>query len=57
MAGNVRSRNYNVSASLNTSFSPKTSGSVGIGYFLFDTENLSGHPSTLSLFASISHTF
>ena len=53
----VRTNNYNASASLNTQFTPKTSGSVGVSYFIFDTENVSGRPSTTSLFATISHTF
>jgi uncharacterized protein (PEP-CTERM system associated) len=53
----VRTRNYNASAALNTSFSPKTTGAVGLTYFIFDTEGVSGRSSTLSLFASISHTF
>lgn len=57
VAGSVRTHNYNASASLSTSFSPKTTGSVGVSYYIFDAENLSGHQSTLSLFASISHTF
>jgi hypothetical protein len=56
-ATNVRTNNYNASASLSTQFTRKTSGSVGISYFIFDTENTSGRPSTLSLFATISHTF
>jgi len=54
---NVRTNNYNAAASLTTQFTPKTSGSVGVTYFIFDTENTSGRPSTLSLFATISHTF
>jgi uncharacterized protein (PEP-CTERM system associated) len=56
-ANNVRSNNYYASASLNHNFSPKTSGSVGVSYYIFDTENVSGRQSTLSLYATISHTF
>jgi uncharacterized protein (PEP-CTERM system associated) len=54
---NVSTHNYNASAALNTIFSPKTSGSVGITYFTFDTANTSGRQSTLSLYATVSHTF
>jgi len=54
---NVRTHNYNASAGLNTQFTPKTSGSVGVSYFIFDTASTSGRPSTLSLYAFISHTF
>jgi uncharacterized protein (PEP-CTERM system associated) len=50
-------RNYNASAALSTNFSPKTSGSVGLSYFTFDSPGTNGRPSTLSLFASINHTF
>jgi uncharacterized protein (PEP-CTERM system associated) len=57
VASNVRTNNYNASMSLNTRFTPKTAGSVGVGYFMFDTEGTSGRPSTLSLFATITHTF
>jgi len=53
----VRTHNYNASAGLNTQFTPKTSGSVGVSYFIFDTASTSGRPSTLSLYAFISHTF
>jgi hypothetical protein len=56
-AGSVRTHNYNASASLNHTFSPKTNGSVGVSYYSFGTANLSGHQSTLSLYATISHTF
>jgi uncharacterized protein (PEP-CTERM system associated) len=56
-AGNVRTHNYNLSAALNTQFSPKTTGSVGVLYYIFDAANVSGHQSTLSLYATISHTF
>jgi len=56
-AVNPRSHNYNASASLNTQFTPKTSGSIGVNYFLFDTEGTSGRTSSASLFATISHTF
>jgi len=30
---------------------------VGITYFTFDTANTSGRQSTLSLYATVSHTF
>jgi uncharacterized protein (PEP-CTERM system associated) len=54
---NVQTHNYNATTGLTTSFSPKTSGSVGVSYFIFDTAGSIGRQSTLSLFASISHTF
>ena len=57
VAGNVRTHNYSASASLNTQFTPKTTGAVGILYYIFETANASGHQSTLSLYATISHTF
>jgi uncharacterized protein (PEP-CTERM system associated) len=57
VGGNVRTHNYNLSAALNTQFTPKTNGSVGVLYYIFDTANLGGHQSTLSLYATISHTF
>jgi uncharacterized protein (PEP-CTERM system associated) len=52
-----RSRNYNASAAVSTSFTAKTTGSVGLTYFIFETEGVSGRPSTLSLYATVSHTF
>ena len=56
---NANTNNYNASLSLSTQFSPKTSGSIGISYFLFDTSGSSdiGRQATTSLYASISHTF
>lgn len=56
---NVRTNNFNTFVSVNTQFSPKTTGSVGLSYFVFDTPGSSniGNPSTLSVYASISHTF
>jgi uncharacterized protein (PEP-CTERM system associated) len=56
---NARTNNYNASVALSTQFSPKTSGSIGISYFLFDTPGSSdiGRQSTTSVYASISHTF
>ena len=54
---NVSTHNYNASAVLSTQFTPKTTGSVGITYFTFDTANTSGRQSTLSLYATVSHTF
>jgi uncharacterized protein (PEP-CTERM system associated) len=55
----VRSRNFNSFVSLNTRFSPKTSGSVGVSYFVFDSPGNSdtGRTSTLGVYASISHSF
>ena len=58
--GNVRSNNFNAFVGVNTQFTPKTSGSVGLSYFAFDTPagtGTLGNQSTLSLYASISHTF
>jgi uncharacterized protein (PEP-CTERM system associated) len=54
---NVRTRNYNTSVGLNTQFGPKTSGTVGLSYFVFDAGGVGGKPSTLSAYATISHTF
>ena len=44
---------------LSTQFTPKTSGSVGLSYFTFDSPGSSniGNQSTVSVYASISHTF
>lgn len=54
---NARTRNLNSFVSLSTQFTPKTSGSVGVSYFVFDSDSVGGKPSTLSAYASISHTF
>jgi hypothetical protein len=55
---NARTHNLNTFVGLSTRFSPKTNGSVGMSYFIFDTAgSSSGRPSTLSLYASVSHTF
>jgi len=53
---NASTDNFNASVSLSTQFTPKTSGSVSVSYFKFDT---SGAPSsaTTSIYASISHSF
>jgi uncharacterized protein (PEP-CTERM system associated) len=58
-SGNLRSNNYNAFVSLNTQFSTKTSGSVGISYFYFTTSGATnvGSQGTASVYASISHTF
>ncbi len=62
--GSVRTKNYNATVSLSTQFTPKTNGSVGVTYFLFDTPGSSSVPSTsiprqatVGLYASIAHTF
>ena len=56
---NGRSSNFNALIGLSTQFTPKTSGSVGLSYFTFDTSGSSstGNTSTVSVYASISHTF
>jgi uncharacterized protein (PEP-CTERM system associated) len=56
---NVRTNNFNALASVSTQFSPKTSGSVGVTWFTFETPGVSnfGTQSTASLYASITHTF
>lgn len=56
---NARANNFNTSIGLSTQFTPKTNGSVGLSYFTFDTPGGSstGNTSTLSAYASISHTF
>src|SRR5439155_9856982 len=57
-ANNARTNNFNTSIGLSTQFSPKTSGSVGLYYFTFDTPgNTTPTSSTVSVYASISHTF
>jgi uncharacterized protein (PEP-CTERM system associated) len=58
-ANNARTNNFNTLIGLNTQFSPKTSGSVGLSYFTFDSPGSSttGTQSTVSVYASISHTF
>jgi uncharacterized protein (PEP-CTERM system associated) len=57
-ANNARSNNFNALVGLSTQFTPKTSGSVGLSYFTFDSPGSSiGNQSTVSLYASISHTF
>jgi uncharacterized protein (PEP-CTERM system associated) len=58
-SNNLRSNNFNVSASVGTQFSPRTSGSVGLTYFTFDTPGANNIPSqsTLSVYANINHTF
>ena len=56
---NVRSKNFNASVGVSTQLAPKTSGSVGVSYFTFDTPGASniGSQSTVSVYASVSHTF
>jgi uncharacterized protein (PEP-CTERM system associated) len=58
-ASNARSNNFNSLVGLSTRFSPKTSGSVGLSYFTFDSPGSSstGTQSTVSVYASITHTF
>jgi len=57
--GNVRTKNYNAAVGLSTRFTPKTNGSVGVTYFLFDTPGSSGtsRQATVAVYASIAHTF
>lgn len=54
-----RSNNFNTFVSVNTQLTPKTSGTVGVSYFTFDTPGASnnGRTSTASVYASVSHTF
>jgi len=53
-----RSDNFNANVGLSTNFSPKTTGSVGISYFIFETPGSGvARQSTLSAYATISHTF
>ena len=58
-ANNARSNNFNSLIGLSTQFSPKTNGTVGLSYFTFDSPGSSniGNQSTVSVYASISHTF
>jgi len=55
----ARSNNAHFSAALNTRFSPKTVGSAGVSYSLFEPSGGSNAQSTdaVNLFATISHTF
>jgi uncharacterized protein (PEP-CTERM system associated) len=55
---NARTSNFNALIGLSTQFTPKTSGSVGLSYFTFDSPGSSiGNQSTVSVYASISHNF
>jgi uncharacterized protein (PEP-CTERM system associated) len=56
---NVRTNNFNAFAAVSTQLTPKTSASVGVSYFNFDTPGASnvGSQGTLSVYATISHTF
>jgi uncharacterized protein (PEP-CTERM system associated) len=56
---NARSNNFNAFVSVNKQLAPKTSGSLGMSYFTFDTPGASnvGNQSTVSVYASVSHTF
>ena len=51
------SNNFNAGAALSTQFTPKTSASAGVSYFRFDTSGGASNSSTLSIYATISHTF
>ncbi len=55
----VRSNNGYLSVTLNTRFSPKTSGSAGVNYSLFKPAGGTDAPSTdsVNIFATISYTF
>ena len=59
VVNNARSNNLNGLIGLSTQFSPKTSGSVNLSYFKFDSPGSSNNAnqSTVSVYASISHTF
>ena len=56
---NARTSNFNALVGLSTQFTPKTSGSVGLSYFTFDSPGSSsiGNQSTVSVYASITHSF
>jgi uncharacterized protein (PEP-CTERM system associated) len=59
-ANNARTNNFNTSVGLSTQFTPKTNGTVGLSYFAFDTPggaNNTGNSSTVSVYATVSHTF
>lgn len=56
--GDVRTKNFNAAVSLARQFTPKTNGSVGVTYFIFDTPGGTvGRQSTLGVYASILHNF
>jgi uncharacterized protein (PEP-CTERM system associated) len=57
-ANNARTNNFNALIGLSTQFTPKTSGSVGLSYFVSDSPGSStANTSAVSVYASISHTF
>jgi uncharacterized protein (PEP-CTERM system associated) len=57
-ANNARTNNFNALIGLSTQFTPKTSGSVGLSYFVSDSPGSgTANTSAVSVYASISHTF
>jgi uncharacterized protein (PEP-CTERM system associated) len=57
-ANSGRSSNFNASLGLSTQFTPKTTGSAGVSYFVFDSSGgNTANLSTVSVYATISHTF
>ena len=53
-----RTDNFNASVALSKQFTPKTNGLVGVSYFTFETPGSGlGHQNTLSVYATLSHTF
>jgi uncharacterized protein (PEP-CTERM system associated) len=58
-ANNVSTNNLNTFVSVNHQFSPKTSGTVGVSYYYFDTPGTGNfaNQGALSVYATVSHTF
>jgi uncharacterized protein (PEP-CTERM system associated) len=55
--GGAETKNLNTFVNLVKTFTPKTSGTVGVSYFRTQTLGISGRPSTASVYATIYHTF
>ncbi len=56
LQSSVRSTNQGATLTLNTSFSPKTSGSTGLYYYVFDP-SIGARSNSLNIFAAVNHTF
>jgi len=54
----VRSNNFNTYVAVNKQFTPKTSGAVGVSYFVFETPGSGvARQNTLSIYGTLSHSF
>ncbi len=55
---NFRTNNFNTYLAVNKQFTPKTSGTVGVSYFVFEAPGSgAGRQNTLSIYATLTHTF